>query len=210
MNQPPENGRRMSREERRDMIIDGAVRFFSEHGFGANTRDLAKELGVSHGLLFRYFEKKGDLLDEVYRRNFLRRWSDAWIDDLQERSTPLRDRLIAFYEDYIRVIDERHWVRLILLAGLSDTGLTSRYINENVSPLLCTIANEALAASDQGSPIYASADDMTQKHLEWVWHLHSSIIYYLIRKHIFGVTVTDSPREMIEIAVDGFIAENGR
>lgn len=52
----------MPSDERRDRILDAALRVFSERGFhGATTRELAKAAGVSEALMFRHFPTKEDL-----------------------------------------------------------------------------------------------------------------------------------------------------
>ena len=57
---------RLSRKEREQQIIDGAVRYFAEVGFGGQTRELARRLGISQSLLFRYFPTKDDIVKRVY------------------------------------------------------------------------------------------------------------------------------------------------
>jgi AcrR family transcriptional regulator len=53
---------RVPSDERRDLILDAAVRVFAERGFhGATTRELAKAAGVSEALMFRHFPSKEDL-----------------------------------------------------------------------------------------------------------------------------------------------------
>lgn len=53
---------RIPSDERRDRILDAALRVFAERGFhGATTRELAKAAGVSEALMFRHFPTKEDL-----------------------------------------------------------------------------------------------------------------------------------------------------
>jgi len=53
---------RLPGDERRDRILDAALRVFAERGFhGATTRELAKAAGVSEALMFRHFPTKEDL-----------------------------------------------------------------------------------------------------------------------------------------------------
>jgi AcrR family transcriptional regulator len=52
----------MPSDERRDQILDAALKVFAERGFhGATTRELAKASGVSEALMFRHFPSKEDL-----------------------------------------------------------------------------------------------------------------------------------------------------
>lgn len=58
--------RRMNPVEREQMIVRKAVKFFAEHGFDASTRELAKHIGVTQSLLYRYFPTKQALIEKVY------------------------------------------------------------------------------------------------------------------------------------------------
>ena len=49
---------RLSGAEREKHIAQEAVRFFAEVGFGGDTRELAKRLGVTQSLLYKYFPSK--------------------------------------------------------------------------------------------------------------------------------------------------------
>src|SRR5688572_10622848 len=70
--------KRLDPRAREREIAEGAIRYFSEVGFGGSMRDLAKRLGISHALLFRYFPTKEALVDRVYDEVFLGRWNDEW------------------------------------------------------------------------------------------------------------------------------------
>lgn len=62
----PRNRRRMSREERRESIVDAALQTFSRLGFrGATTRRLAQAAGITEVTLFRHFPAKEDLFRAV-------------------------------------------------------------------------------------------------------------------------------------------------
>ncbi len=50
-------------EERREQIIDAAMRVFAQKGFArATNRDVAREAGITTGLIYYYFESKEALL----------------------------------------------------------------------------------------------------------------------------------------------------
>ncbi len=53
-------------EDRREQIIDAAMRVFAEKGFTrATNRDVAKEAGITTGLIYYYFENKEAVLKAV-------------------------------------------------------------------------------------------------------------------------------------------------
>lgn len=53
-------------KDKKQLLINAAVRRFCEDGLGASTASVAKEAGVSNGTLFNYFATKQELIDEVY------------------------------------------------------------------------------------------------------------------------------------------------
>lgn len=57
--------------ERRQRILEAAVRVFAERGFhSSRVGDIAEEAAVAHGLLYHYFPSKEELLRTIFR--------DAW------------------------------------------------------------------------------------------------------------------------------------
>jgi TetR/AcrR family transcriptional regulator len=58
----PKSAPRMAAEDRREQIIEVAVRLFSQKGFrGATTREIATAAGVNEAIIFRHFSTKSDL-----------------------------------------------------------------------------------------------------------------------------------------------------
>jgi len=53
-------------EDRRDQIIDAAMQVFAQKGFTrATNKDIAREAGITPGLIYYYFESKEDLLKTI-------------------------------------------------------------------------------------------------------------------------------------------------
>ena len=53
-------------EDRREQIIDAAMRAFAQKGFAkATNKDIAREAGITAGLIYHYFKSKEDLLGAV-------------------------------------------------------------------------------------------------------------------------------------------------
>ena len=73
-----EKQKRLSPDDRRREFVAKATEFFSEQGFGGGTRDLARRLGVTQPLLYRYFPSKDDLIREVYRTVYLEPLDTGW------------------------------------------------------------------------------------------------------------------------------------
>lgn len=53
-------------EQRREELLEAAVRVFGEHGYAVSTTEIAKEAGISQAYLFRLFPTKADLFVAAY------------------------------------------------------------------------------------------------------------------------------------------------
>lgn len=186
--------RRLGSEERRAAILQGAIGFFSRHGPGGSTRDLAAELGVSVGLVHRYFAKD-ELVEAVYQKVFASRVDTKWFHLLANRELPLRVRLTEFYRAYLQAVDDPDWTRIAMQSALDGSMLGRKYLDEHVSKIIDVIAGE-VRAEETPNPI-------TLREQQRVWVLHSAIIYFLIRKHIHGMD--GDPEIIIEETIDIFL-----
>ena len=193
--------RRLSPDDRRREFVAKATEFFSEEGFGGGTRDLARRLGVTQPLLYRYFPSKDDLIKEVYRTVYLDPFETGWEKLLTDRSRPLRDRLQEFYRTYTDAIFTRKWLRIYLYAGLKGLDINRWYVGMVKDKILTRIVRECrheVGLPEQGKPSAAE--------LELAWVLQSGIFYYGVRKYIFESPVLEDKDQMISDALDVFLA----
>lgn len=187
--------RRLHPNERRQQIVDGAVAFFAEVGLDGNTRDLAKKLGITQSLLFNYFANKDALIEAVYEQVYLNRLSPAWPRRLIDRDVPLRDRMLAFYNDYSNLIFEYEWMRIFMFSGLAGAELNRRYLDHMHKMILGPLIDE----------IKASSASSSTPSMEDLWNLHGGIVYIGIRQHIYLMPSPENPAKAIENAIDRFL-----
>jgi AcrR family transcriptional regulator len=193
--------KRLSPDDRRKEFLAKATEFFAEEGFGGGTRDLARRLGVTQPLLYRYFPSKDDLIKEVYRTVYLEPLDTGWEKLLTDRSRPLRDRLLEFYRGYTDVIFKRKWLRIYLYSGLKGLDINRWYVGVVREQILTRIVRECrheMGLSAQSKP--------TAPELELAWVFHSGIFYYGVRKYIYESPVIEDKAQMISDALDAFLA----
>jgi AcrR family transcriptional regulator len=196
----PTKRRRFSPEERRQDFIRKAAEFFSEEGFDGGTRELARKLGVTQPLLYRYFPSKEELIKEVYRTVYLDRWNPEWQDILTDRSMPIRSRLEKFYRLYTDAIFTREWMRIYLFSGLKGLEINRWYVGVVEERILARIIEEY--RHEAGLP---PQDKPAPAELELAWTLHGGIFYYGVRKHIYESPVLDDKDRVIANALDVFL-----
>jgi len=195
---------RLAPAERERLILDEAIRFFSEVGFGGQTRELSRRLGITQPLLYRYFPSKKALVERVYEEMFVGRLDPGWGELLDDRSRPIRERMIEFYRRYTRMIFRPEWIRLYMYSGLSSEGsVNKRYIARIEKLVLARICTEVRHAMGAPGP---DEVPITPEEMEVIWCMHSGIFYYGIRKFIYRIRAHLEPQQVIELAVDETLA----
>jgi AcrR family transcriptional regulator len=192
--------KRLSSTARRQDFINQAIEFFAEEGFESSTRGLAKKLGVTQPLLYRYFPSKDDLISEVYDAVYVNRWQPEWEPLLRDRTRPLADRLNTFYNVYTDVIFNREWMRIYLFSGLKGVDINRRYMQLVRQRILEPILIEARV--ELGLPDVPAKDC----EVEFAWIMHGGIFYYGIRDLIYDSAISTDKKRVIEDAIAAFMA----
>jgi AcrR family transcriptional regulator len=196
---PPRRAR-ISPQERHKEFVRKAVELFSEVGFEAGTRELAQRLGVTQPLLYRYFPSKDDLIAAVYREIYVDRWKPQWREGLLDESRPIRERILAFYEDYTDTIFTPEWLRIYLFAGLRGVDINKRYTTTVEHEIIRPIAlatRKAFGLKD--------TEPVTAEELELFWTLQGGIFYYGVREVVYGFKMPVDRQTMIRNSVDTFL-----
>ena len=193
--------RRLPAGERRATILREASLFFAKEGFSASTRDLADRLGVRQALLYKYYDSKESLLQAIFDHVFADRLVMDWADVLKERSTPLGERLKAFYTRYTSD-EDGICLRLFLRAALDGWPLPlelSKVLNDK---LIAPLVEELRQLS--------ALPDFTQVPLmegerELVFGLHASILFYFMRREIYAAFASPAGDQVIDLHVRAFL-----
>jgi len=202
---PPETkakNPRLTRQERRRLITDEAIKFFSEVGFGGETRELAKRLGITQPHLYKFFPSKDAIIESVFEAVYLRPWNPAWELTLEDSQRPLEDRLKEFYLDYSHVILESEWVRLFLYSGLIGADLNQRYwtiINERIFTRIVRAMRQEFDLPN------ALDTPPTEIELEAIWNLHASIFYVGVRRWVYQLKVPVDLDTFVDQKVEAFL-----
>lgn len=96
---------RQAARERRDQILDTALRVFSEKGYnGASIRDIAREVGVTEGLLYHYFESKEQILHACWKERSWRAHLEQILGSVE--GVPLEQVLRELVVDFLQTLYE--------------------------------------------------------------------------------------------------------
>ncbi|NTZ85577.1 TetR/AcrR family transcriptional regulator [Burkholderia metallica] len=194
------SGRRLTPEARERQIVEKAVEHFATHGFSGSTRELARQIGVTQPLLYRYFPSKEALIDRVYDEVYT--WNPDWEKLIADRAVPLQQRLVMFYRSYAQMILRREWIRTFIFAGLSREGFNTRYLSRLRERVFLPVLREMRHEYDIATP---TSDAQRNAEIELVWSLHASIFYLGVRKWVYGLPVPDDLDAEIERQIDAFL-----
>jgi AcrR family transcriptional regulator len=198
-------GLRLDPAVRRQQILDAAISYFAEAGFGVQTRELSRRLGVSQPLLYRYFPSKQDLISAVFESVFMSQWRDEWIVELQDRKVPLRERLLAFYLQYAGATYRPEWIRIYMYAGLADMDLNRNYLALVRKKLLVVMCAE-FRHTFMPQAIAAHLPPISAREIELLWTLHGGMFYWAIRRNIFNIKPVTPFETRTTDAIDLFLA----
>jgi len=178
--------RRMNTADRKRQILDGAIQFFARHGIDGQLRNLTKELGVTHTLLYHYFPTKEALIKEVYKEVFESRWKPEWEELLDDKHLSPEEKLNAFYLDYTNTVLTYDFVRILIFSGLSDHSISDRFFELLRSRLLPRLIRETRKYCDRSTKSKPS-----HRELEFLMGLHGGIFYIGMRRWIYGQAIYD-------------------
>lgn len=107
--------KKRNRANKRALIMQSALKVFAEHGFGATTYDMvAKEAGVTKGLVIKYYESKANLASLAIH-DFVEAFAQKVGLIVQ------REKTFAAYIDKVSALFKEHLKELRLVIGLTVT-----------------------------------------------------------------------------------------
>lgn len=182
------------------MILDEARRYFAEGGWDSGTEGLARRLGVTQPLLFRYFASKEKLIEAIYQEIMPVIDEAGWEAMIGDRSRPLAERLTGFYREYFHRVLKRDNFRLFKFAALARYRHGMRYFPLLRKRLFPAIALELRAHRGDASTAPPSATE-----LEIVQTLHASIYHLAVRRWIYTPPLTGDIDALIALKVAVFL-----
>jgi AcrR family transcriptional regulator len=192
--------RRLDPAERKKKILEEATRFFAVNGLDAQIKDLAAQIGVSEGLIFRYFETKQKLIDAVYEGIGFTSWFTGWEAHLRDKSVSLSCRLKRYYRSYLQTMEDPNWIGITIFATV--TGRSSPPQMRAWGDRMISIVAKELRAEFRPR----SRGLLTQLEIEMAWHLHATFTHYFVRKYLYRIPVIADRKALVSVVVDNFLS----
>jgi AcrR family transcriptional regulator len=192
----------MAGQERREAILEAAVKLFSQRGFrGTTTKELAAAVGVSEPVLYQHFETKRDLYAAIIDYKF-QQGLDEFSRLLGDAAKKQDDR--AFLRALATVIirwfqEDPAYVRLLLYSALEGHEIAALCYERQASYVHSEIANYLRTRAEQGA-IRADLDPLTVARA-----FMCMIVHYAQSGVLHGLKIDIPTPEYIETAVDIFL-----
>ena len=141
--------KRISKEERREQILESALNIFIDKGYnGATTVDISKEAGISEVTLFRYFDSKKQIFMEAIEPILITGLEESIVESKDLRP---KEKLKSILKSRIKFISDHHEViKLILMESKINPEVADfNYINQIVLKLKGSINEAGIELRDE-------------------------------------------------------------
>lgn len=179
--------------DKRDAILQATLSLVSRYGFhGASMSKIAKEAGVSAGIIYHYFDGKDDLIDELYRsikrqfgRAVLREFDQSQPLSIQVRQIVAvmiryyiqRPQESAFVEQFTRSpyfnpeIEEEVGQYYLPLIQCFQRAQRERIIKDLPGPVITTLTFDVATAlsQKQAAGLLSLDDALVERVIEATW-----------------------------------------
>lgn len=195
--------KRVPRGQRKKLIVEQAMQVFADKGFSAGTREIARELGVTQALLYRYFSSKEELIEAVFQRQLELGGDPPPASDLLNAGTPLDQRVRLFAGELLDVIRNDR-IRLCLYAGLAGYGtrhLTrDQLVSDVIGPLVLAVRQDTGLPDFEARPISADEFDLGMI-------LHGGLVCLAMRDLIYDAAPMTSEARSVELLASAWLTE---
>ena len=134
--------KRMSKEERREQILESALNIFIEKGYnGSTTMDISKEAGISEVTLFRYFDSKKQIFMDAIEPILVSSLKESLV---ASKDLGTMEKLEYVLKDRIKFISKNHEViKLILMESQINPEIADFSFINQITLLLQGLIREA-------------------------------------------------------------------
>ena len=176
---PQKNSRQQQASARRQQILDAAVRLFAQQGVArTTTRQIAQEVGVAEGLIFRYFPTKLDLVRAVTGS------PHVILGDLRKilkdsEAQPMAEVMGRVAAVWLDLLNREAKISSILF-GEALINPEIGHIHNQVIEEGATIIERYLETGKQAGKITALVDTKTIAHM----YMSSILMFFLRYRHL--------------------------
>lgn len=213
----PEHSSRLSRDERREQILQAAFDLFSQRGFsGTTTRDIAQAAGVSEATLFKHFATKeelyGAIIDAKRCEQGLNRY--PWLENQRLIEAMERGDDRAFFYHFALQAMEHHqtnvaFMRMIFYSALEEHELAERFFGEFVSQIYEFLSQYIRRRQNQGAFRKIQPKIAVRAFLGMLIHHSLNNILWDKKRRILNISNEQAARNFADILLFGLAEKDG-
>ncbi len=198
---------RMAAEDRREQIIDVAIRLFSQKGFrGTTTKEIALAAGVNEAIIFRHFATKSELYAAIIDRKANPPDGQSLEQMLEEAFGAGDDRHV--FESIAFNILEFHErddtaMRLLLYSALEGHELAEMIVRNHISKVHRRLADYVKKRIAEGA--FRRVDPMTSVR-GFIGMVISHVMQKKFFQHALEVPLNPNNRQVAASFTDLFLA----
>jgi len=188
-------------ERRRKELLEVSLRLFSENGYDATSiRDIAKEAGITEGLIYHYFEGKKDLLKAIVQESVCDGVVFEEIDQME--SLPIKEAVWKIGTHLLENLRNRKEIFKLMLA---EARLFEKDNDYFIPKLIYENNMLRFGAFLQKRMERGEIREMEPVLLARQFS-GSLVAFFLFQEILFGKTVTDVPAEhFLKCLIDVFL-----
>lgn len=172
---------RLTRERRRQQILDTAIELFAKRGFrGTTTKQLAQAADVSEATIFLHFPSKDSLYAAILEEKLkTERPLTALLDDAGD--VPLADMLLSIADTLVkRHHRDRALLRLMLFSALERHTLAGKLFRQHLEGPARALTNAIARAAERGEVRADLEPEVAARAFA------SMLIHQILSREVFG------------------------
>lgn len=181
--------------EKKNRIIEAGQKLFYEKGYhNTNTAEIAKEAGVSTGIVYNYFNDKKDIFLEVVRR-----YSGSIMMPLYDKIATIREiqDMSMLLDQFVDILIKSHNLSKsaheeMLSMSHSDEDVReffTRFDIDTTNRFVEILSNMGIRPTNPREKVHIAIAMIENLCHEIVYHQHENMNYELMKKEVINAVV---------------------
>lgn len=186
--------RQLQALETKNNLIDAALVVFSKKGYAASTtKDIAKEAGVTDGLIYHYFKSKEDLLWAIIDKHTLNHELNKMVADVGS-DEPLEVILFGIIDSLFDLLHAKAELIVMFFGEAQRNSVVQEHLSQLIQQGIDIFYRLLSKRIDKGNLYLETA----------IRNLLSSLVMYFLTNDRF-VNDVDQRKKYIKATVDQFL-----
>jgi AcrR family transcriptional regulator len=199
----------MASDERRDQILQVAMRLFAERGFrGTTTKEIAQAAGVSEAMVFRHFANKNELYRAIIDHKACTPEMTSPLEKLRELAAT-GDDYTLFHGLALNALnkhrDDPNFMRLLLYAALEGHELAQMFFENFVVEFYKFLGS--YIAERQQAGLYRELEPrvIVRAYIGMIMHHSLNNTLWDRQQNLLSVSNEDAAHEFAQILLNGVL-----